>query len=323
MPFVELVADRVVLAHEERVQEREADPEVAGDSREIDVLLQLLRRQALLVDLELAVLARAERGREGGVAAVDLGAVPPVRVVGDVRERLVRVGARVRVRPRDLHRVLGPGVVVGDRDLPRLLRRGLAVAEPVVHLELDPGSGEQVERRRGLELLAGQELAADQARARVEHRVGRLPIGERERHVAAEAAPEAAHQRVVEVVERSVEGACRQVAVVVVDRWHVERSAARVVEVLVAQPLTEADQGQKPGWKRELVPADAPVERVGRAAEERGERHYGSPFGTLPQTSLLCKHSFPGGVNVLRSPASLPSRSGDVRRSTQPAAAIR
>ena len=57
--------------------------------------------------------------------------------------------------------MLGPGVVVVERHEPRVLRLVLAVAEPVVHLELDPGAREQVERRRGQELMAGQQLAAD------------------------------------------------------------------------------------------------------------------------------------------------------------------
>src|SRR6185503_2465490 len=80
---VELVANRVVLAHEERVQEREADPEVSGDASQVDVLLELLRRQSLLVDQELPVLAGAKRLRERRIAPVDLRGGPPVRVVGD------------------------------------------------------------------------------------------------------------------------------------------------------------------------------------------------------------------------------------------------
>ena len=61
MRLVQAVADRVVLAHEERVQEREPDPEVAGDAGEVDVRLDVLRGQAALVELQLAVLARAQR----------------------------------------------------------------------------------------------------------------------------------------------------------------------------------------------------------------------------------------------------------------------
>ena len=63
---VQVVADRVVLAHEERVQEREADPEVAGHTREVDVRLELLGDQSALVEPELAELARADRLANAG-----------------------------------------------------------------------------------------------------------------------------------------------------------------------------------------------------------------------------------------------------------------
>ena len=42
------------------------------------------------------------------------------------------------------------------------------MADPVVDLELDPGAGEHVERRRRLEVVAGEELAADGSRVRLE-----------------------------------------------------------------------------------------------------------------------------------------------------------
>ena len=65
---VEAVADRVVLAHEQRVQQREADPEVAGHALEVDVRVELARRQAVGVDLQLAELAAsAARRRTAGV----------------------------------------------------------------------------------------------------------------------------------------------------------------------------------------------------------------------------------------------------------------
>jgi hypothetical protein len=64
--------------------------------------------------------------------------------------------------------MLGPRVVRLERDHPWVLLLLLAVAEPVVHLELDPGAGEQVERRRRDELLPGEELAADEAWVRLE-----------------------------------------------------------------------------------------------------------------------------------------------------------
>ena len=82
---VKAVADGVVLAHEQRVEQRKADPEVAGHAPEVDVRIELWRRQAVGAELQLAELVRPNRVCELGCAAVDLRAVPPVRVGGDER----------------------------------------------------------------------------------------------------------------------------------------------------------------------------------------------------------------------------------------------
>src|SRR5205085_9923068 len=96
---------------------------------------------------------------------------------------------------------------------------------------------QQVERRRRDELLPRQELAADEARVRLEQLLLRFANRVLEGNIAPEAAAEAAHQRVVEVVERPVERACRAVTRMVVDVGLVERPAAGVVEVFLAQPV--------------------------------------------------------------------------------------
>ena len=164
--------------HEERVQERQAEPEVAGDAGEVELVVEVARELAVVVEPEPAALVLAERLGERGLAAVDLGAVPPVRV-GRRRTSAGRrsaSGERVVPRPFDAHRPLGPRVVGGQLELEGLLGQVLAVAEPVVHLELDPGAGEHVHDRGRLELVAGQELAADEARARLEQVGQRLRI---------------------------------------------------------------------------------------------------------------------------------------------------
>ena len=53
---MQAVADRVVLAHEQRVQERETDPEVPRDAGEVDVRLDVARDEPALVEPQLAVL---------------------------------------------------------------------------------------------------------------------------------------------------------------------------------------------------------------------------------------------------------------------------
>ena len=205
------------------------------------------------------------------VAPVDLRAVPPVAVVGEEDRGAVRVGGRVGPRALDLHRVIGPRVVVCDLDLPRILLLALAVAEPVVHLELDPRSGEQVERRRRLELVACQELAADQARVRVEDLFGCLGFRVPERNVAAEPAALRPHQRIGEIVVRAVDRARVELALVRRRRRAVGLAAARVVEVLLAQPVTQADQRQQADGHRQAVPPDPLVDLLGEAVEERRE----------------------------------------------------
>ena len=266
---VQAVADRVVLEHEQRVQDREPDPEVAGDPGEVDVRLDLLRDQAARVELELPVLAGADGLSKRRVAAVDLRPVPPVRVRGGERRRPVRVGAGVPAGPLDLHRMRRPRVVVGEWDRPRVLRLVRAVAEPVVHLELDPRAGEQVQRRRRDELVPRHQLAAHRPWVRLEELVGRVRVGLGQRHVATEAAAEAPHQRLLEVVEGAVERSRGQVPrLVAAGGRPVVRAPAAVVEVLCAQAVSDPDQGEHRDRLRHLVPAEAVVESLGRRGVE-------------------------------------------------------
>jgi hypothetical protein len=93
-----------------------------------------------------------------------------------------------------------PGIPFFERQLPGAFFLALAVAEPVVHLELDPGAGQEVQRRRWRELIAGEEAAADEARLGSSSLVGLGP-GE----LSGTFRPkrrERAHLRVVEVVVR-------------------------------------------------------------------------------------------------------------------------
>ena len=291
MRRVQVVADRVVFAHEQRMEEREPDPEVPGDAREIDVCFDLLRDQAAVVEFQLAVLAGAQRLREGGLVAVHLRTVPPVRVGGDEGRRAVGRRARVAARSLDLHRVLRPRIVGRELDPPGVLLLVLAVAEPVVHLELDPRAGEEVERGRRDELLARQQLTADRTRVRLERVL--LPDGVLERDVAAEAAAEAPHQGVFEVVERAVERACGQVARVVVDARLVERPATGVVEVLGPQDVPQSDQHGHRERQRQLVPAVPPVQLLGE--------------GVVPRDGPA-RHSSSRASWLLARPRNLPRR---------------
>ena len=175
MPHVQLVADRVVLAHEERVQQREADPEVPGDAGQVDVRLELRRRQAELVDLQLAVLARAQRVGEGGVAAVDLRAVPPVRVVGDERRRLAGIACS---GPRRVRWICIGCSGHGSSSASWISQGSSGSFLPWLNQSCTSNWIQAPASRlsvvAGLELVAGEQLAADQARVRLEQLVRRL-----------------------------------------------------------------------------------------------------------------------------------------------------
>src|SRR4029077_10356401 len=97
------------------------------------------------------------------VAAVNLRAVPPVSLgVGVGRYGTGRTGfaRRVVASAADAHRGFGPGIVVVERNLERTVLVVVAVAHPIVDLELNPRSRQQVERCRRLELASRHPLPA-------------------------------------------------------------------------------------------------------------------------------------------------------------------
>ena len=260
------VGDRVVLAREERVQEREPEPEVAGDAGEVELRVEVARQLAVRVEPHPAARAFAERVRDRRLAAVDLRSVPPVRVGGhEGRRPAVPVRERVGARALDPHRPLGPRVVVGELELERLLGQVLAVAEPVVHFELEPRAGEDVHDRGGLELVAREQLAADEARVRLEQSRQLLGIRALDRDVAAEAGADHPHRRLPEVVVAAVD---RPGVVRAAVGAGLRASGARVVEVLLAQPCAETGEREDTERQRQAIPAEAPVERGRRRGQQ-------------------------------------------------------
>ena len=168
--------------------------------------------------------------------------------------------------------MLGPWVVLLERDLPGVGQLGI-VAQPVVDLELDPGPGQQVERRRGLEPLAREQPPADQARVRVEQALRLLGVDVFQRHVPPEPAPERAHERIVEVVVGAVDHPRTEVAadVGVLEGRRVERPAPGVVEVLLPEPVAKADQNRDGGDRRQPGPAERPVDLLGEVGDKPGQ----------------------------------------------------
>ncbi len=275
------VGDRVVLAREERVQEREPEPEVAGDAGEVELGVEVARQLAVRVEPHPSAGTLAERARDRRFAPVDLRSVPPVRVGGhEGRRPAVPVRERVVARALDPHRPLGPGVVVGELELERLLGQILAVAEPVVNLELEPRAGEDVHDRGGLELVAGEKLAADEARARLEQSRQLLGIRAVDRDVAAEAGADHPHRRLPEVVVAAVD---RPRVVRAAVRAGLRAAGARVVQVLLAQPCAEPGEREDAERQRQAIPAEAPVERGRRRGQQL--RQPGSQMSSFTSAS--------------------------------------
>ena len=247
--------------------------------------------------------------------AVDLGAVPPGRLGVDVGGRQVagtgRSG-RVGSGPHDQHWRLGPGVVVGQRDLPWVVRGAAPVTEPVADHPLEPRRHQRVDRRGGHELVPGEQGQADLARAGPE-RVG-VGEGVLDGHVAAEARAGHAHGRLLQVVVGAVDGAPAAVAGVRrPDRRRVDGRLARgVVQVLLAQGVAQPDQHGQAERGRQLVPADLAVDHLGRAVvQPPGQRlavaagGRGVPAVPLPPDQAADGHPGPerrGGPATLVSP---------------------
>ena len=192
------------------MQNADTRPVVLFETGLVDALIRGAAVQAaVLLDLDLAVLERPHLGLLVTAGAVDLRAVPPVRLDIGERRRGLAVDDFVPVHrdgPADLHRVDREVITVAQWDVDDLVRFTIAVEEPVVVLELNPRGGDRVDDPGRLERVAGHQLAADQTRVRIEQLLG-VGDGLVQRGVAAEARAGRAHPGIVEVVERPVRGA--------------------------------------------------------------------------------------------------------------------
>ena len=241
--LLEHVADGVVLEREQRVQQAEPHPAVLGEPGDLATRDRIDAQPPARADQHLAFAAGTERRLRRRAAAIDVRAVPPVRVLVDVGRRPFRVGdlRRIGRRLRHAHGRLVPLVAVGQRDVVGVLPATFLVHEPVVDHELDPRRRDDVEDRRRLEGGAGQELEADLSRAG-RQQIGR--VGERlaQGHVAPEAHAGTAHPGTLEVVVGAV---ARAYVVGLASRGRrgaLERRLLGVVEVLLAQLLANLVQ---------------------------------------------------------------------------------
>ena len=241
----EQIADVVVLQREERVEHRQADPPVVAEAGEVHAGVGVDRQQAGWLDPELAGAVRAQLGGHVVAAAVDLRRVPPV-AVRDWCRPAAASSPRAPGRGRSAARgcLARPSRRPRRRDVDALGRRAI-VHEPVVHHELDPRGGQQVQDRRRLELVARHQLAADVPRVG-DQQVRRVRERVLERDVAAEAAAGRAHLRDMQVVERAVGRPCLAERRIEIRRngLLLERRLLGVVQVLLAQFVADLDEPQ-------------------------------------------------------------------------------
>ena len=168
------VHDRIVLAREQRVQDRQPDPPIAVHAGELEireVARRIDRQVALRIEVDLSIRTQLTARRIGAhqalpreVGSVDLRAVPPMGLgvaIGCGLALVRRAAPVVRQRAQDRH--VGPRPVVARRQR-QLVRRvrgvAAAMAQPVVHHELQPGGDEHVEMRHRHEVAAREQIAA-------------------------------------------------------------------------------------------------------------------------------------------------------------------
>jgi hypothetical protein len=197
----------------------------------------------------------------------------------------------------EVHRQALRSVLIGFQRLdagPHRRRVGLElVREPVVHLELQPGSGEHVQARgrRELPAPASEQLLADQRRVR--------PLAlRRHRGVAAEARADRAHRDVTRVrpaaVDRSRQPGGRSVTlravrVIALTGGGVPRKAG-VVEVVLTQAVAQAEQGQVSERAPEPIPVKHPVKQLRNVGHRRadGIPDHRTPPGICTGATVIC-----------------------------------
>lgn len=208
------VDDGVVLTREQRLHGGKTNPPVAVDAGKLLVCTGIgrgIRRQVASIG-QANIAGRAPyRVLRLLVGAVDLGAVPPMGDGVAVGRRPALVGgAAFVVGTSAQHRQLRPGPVVAWRQRYTHRRRALvvfAVAQPIVHHELQPCRQQHVHAGRGNELAARQKLTADQARIGLVEARGRFAERFGDGRIAAETCVRPAHPNMRQVVEAAVGGA--------------------------------------------------------------------------------------------------------------------
>ena len=251
--------DGVVFLGEQLVQHAQADPPVlveAGDRLATD---EIGRQGAVRIDLQLAIDEGADLVVGGLVAAVQLRTVPPVSVVVAVSGRLAGFGcgaARVGLGAAHGEVARAEHVAGRQRYLDRIGFGVGAVVDPVMHHELDPGSGNEIEAGRRLELAARHQHVTHFPRVGAEQGIGfGFAVGHGGVHVAPETAVNGALGRVGKDVAGAVLGTRNLAARVTGDGGVGGRQVVDVEQVFLEQHVAlerECDQAGVDAQSAEL-----------------------------------------------------------------------
>src|SRR5688572_7048361 len=121
------------------MQGGKSQPSIAGNTTEVRAADQVGRNESMITQPELSIFS-ATRLDRGCIAAVNLRSVPPVTIVADVCGWAAGAGgiAGIRFSALNFHRILVPLVAFGQWHAPGVLGQVIAMAEPVMNLELEP-----------------------------------------------------------------------------------------------------------------------------------------------------------------------------------------
>ena len=275
------IDDGIVLAREQRVHHRQADPPVAVHSGKLlvgDVACRIDGKMPAFIEMQLAVRAhlpgggiRAHRALDLQIRAVDLRGIPPMRLGIAIGRGLTLVGGGmpvIRQRVQDGHVGRGP-VVAGRQRQAMRRRRGIAaaVAQPVVHHELQPRRDENAEMGHRREAAAREQITTHLAW------IGLVEIGRlfakcvADRHIAAEARASHAHPRATEIVVTAV-GRALVAGTVTALRLEQRWIAFGIRKVVLAHINAIADQRRHREQEGKPVPDAESIGQCGETSEQ-------------------------------------------------------
>ena len=242
---LEHVGNGVVLQGEQVVHHAQPHPPVFIEAGDGFTAEEFRGQAAVAVHFQLAVHERAHFVVGVLVAAVELGAIPPVGVdvlVGN--DGFIAADVRVRAGTLHGHGAIAQHIARRQREFNRVGLGAGTVVEPVVHHELNPGGGDKVQGGSRLEITAtGHDQVTDFPRVGGQQvATGVFRIHRCRVYVAAEVGVGGAFRRIVENITGAVFGTGGETAFVTdnagilfVPAFHVEHVVFEQVFPLPSQ----------------------------------------------------------------------------------------